>query len=228
LAGASERIVWVADSFQGFPASNDVVPEGDEPTLSMDLAAADFLAVPLDEARANFERFGLGDGVSFVPGFFQDTLPSLAGRRWAIVRLDGDTYDATMVGLRSLYPGLQAGGYVIVDDYLSLDECRAAVEDFRREHGIDEPIEEVDWNSVRWRRVDAGDVVQAPGPQAAPPPRSVARSTRERIPAIEELQLGEELQRVRKQLAAVEKELAYLTGSPLRGPKRWLGRQLRR
>ncbi len=31
----------------------------------------------------------------FVPGFFEDTLPALTGRGWAIVRLDGDTYEAT-------------------------------------------------------------------------------------------------------------------------------------
>ena len=46
-------------------------------------------------------------------------LPTLADRSWALVRLDGDTYESTWVGLESLYPGLSQGGFVVIDD------CRA-------------------------------------------------------------------------------------------------------
>src|SRR5207248_650306 len=114
----------------------------------------DLLAVPLPEVRANFERLGLEEGVEFVPGFFEDTLPGLVGRPWSLIRLDADTYDATQLALRCLYPGLAAGGYLIVDDYGALEECATAVEDFRSEHGITEPIERVDWTCMRWRRQD--------------------------------------------------------------------------
>ncbi len=86
--------------------------------------ACDFLAVPLEEVKASFARFGCERGVEFVPGFFEDTLPGLTGRRWSIVRLDGDTYDATRLALRLAVPGLAPGGYLIVDDYLPLDQCR--------------------------------------------------------------------------------------------------------
>ena len=44
--------------------------------------------------------------------------------------------------------------YLIVDDYGLIGECEQAVEDYRREHGITEPIEQIDWNGVRWRRED--------------------------------------------------------------------------
>ena len=46
---------------------------------------------------------------------------AVAGRS---IRLDGDTYEATWVGLDSLYPGLSAGGYLIIDDYGLIKECR--------------------------------------------------------------------------------------------------------
>jgi hypothetical protein len=134
-----QRRVWVADSFQGFPRPEGGADHGYD--LSADLAGVDFLAVPLEEVKAAFARFGCEQGVEFVPGFFQDTLPGLKGRTWSIIRLDGDTYDSIRVALDSLYAGLARGGYVIVDDYLSLDQCREAVEDFRRERGISEPIE---------------------------------------------------------------------------------------
>ena len=45
------RTVWVADSFQGFPV--------DEAGEHIDLSTYDFLAVPLEEVRENFARFGL-------------------------------------------------------------------------------------------------------------------------------------------------------------------------
>ena len=40
-----------------------------------------------------------------------------------------------MPSLQSLYRGLAPGGYLIVDDYGALEECRRAVDDFRSEHG---------------------------------------------------------------------------------------------
>ena len=87
----------------------------------------------------------------FVKGWFKDSLPGLADREWALVRLDADLYESTMDGLANLYPQLQPGGFLIVDDYDS-DNCRAAVEDYRDEHGISEPIERIDWVGAFWRR----------------------------------------------------------------------------
>lgn len=102
----------------------------------------------------SFARLGYAHGIEFVAGFFEQTLPGLAGgeRRWSVIRLDGDTYDVTLLALRCLYPSLSNGGYLIIDDYLDIDECRQAVDDFRREHSIDEPLEQVDWACARWRR----------------------------------------------------------------------------
>ena len=137
-----KRGVCVADSFAGFRENLE----------SEDLAELDFLAVSLEEVRANFARFGLDDGVEFLPGYFEQTMAGLAGRRWAICRLDGDSYEATRVCLEALYPGLSEGGYVVVDDYYVLEECARAVDEFRAEHGIDEPMQRVDWTCSRWRR----------------------------------------------------------------------------
>jgi O-methyltransferase len=232
--GATERTVWVSDSFQGFPrADGDLSAAYD---LSVDLAGVDFLAIPLEEVRESFARLGCDHGVEFVPGFFQDTLPGLRGRQWSLIRLDGDTYDSIMVALRSLYAGLAPGGFLVVDDYLSLDQCREAVEDFRREHCIVEPIEEIDWSGVRWRRAPDAEPIAVTPPtdedrrsaQAAPAPCPVERGPRARVPAIEEVELSEELERLRTRLAAAEGEIARLTASPLQGPKRWLRGKLGR
>jgi O-methyltransferase len=147
--GDRGRRVWVADSFKGLPPPDpDRYPHdaGDVNYL------AEELAVSLDEVRANFKRYGLlDDQVRFVEGWFKDTLPGLADCDWALIRLDGDLYESTMDGLRNLYPRLQPGGFLIVDDY-GWENCRAAVEDYRREHKISEPIERIDWVGAFWRR----------------------------------------------------------------------------
>ena len=90
--------------------------------------------------QRNFELYNLLDErVRFLPGWFKDTLPTIRDRTWSVVRLDGDFYESTMDGLTNLYPKLSVGGFLIIDDY-SIPACRQAVEDYRTEHGIDEPI----------------------------------------------------------------------------------------
>src|SRR5207302_1328906 len=99
--GADDRTVWVADSFQGFPAA--VQEPGREAaerypaTVEPYLAVFDFLAAPLEEVKASFARFGCDIGTEFAEGFFEETLPPLAQKDWAVIRLDGDTYDAPML-----------------------------------------------------------------------------------------------------------------------------------
>ena len=219
-----DRTVWVADSFQGFP-------QPEERHAGIDLSAYDYLAVPLEEVRESFTRLGSERGVRFVQGFFEETLPALSDGRWAVIRLDADTYQPTLLSLRCLYPGLAVGGYVIVDDYLAVEECRRAVDDFRAEHGIHEPIERVDWSCVRWRR-QSPQAIPGPPPDLAPRvPRPVPRpdphaepGARE-IPTVRELEMEQELAELRRRLSEAESELERLSASPLRGPAAWLRRR---
>src|SRR5262249_5679025 len=114
--------------------------------------APSLLAVPRREVERNFRLYGLLDErVLFLEGWFKDTLPTVRDRAWSVIRLDGDYYESTMDGLTNLYPQLAVGGFLIVDDW-SIDACRQAVEDYRAEHGIEEPIETIDWTAVFWRR----------------------------------------------------------------------------
>lgn len=147
--GVTDRTVWLADSFQGLPPPRACFPADRDTRLHQE----SFLAASQEEVRTNFARYGLlDDRVRLVGGWFADTLPTLRGRRWALIRLDGDMYESTLISLQSLYPGLAPGGYLIVDDYGALDSCRAAVDDFRSAHGIEDSLERVDWTAIAWRR----------------------------------------------------------------------------
>lgn len=101
----------------------------------------------------NFERYNLLDAqVRFLKGWFRDTLPSAPIGRIAVLRLDGDMYESTMDSFTNLYDKVQVGGYIIVDDYGALANCRSAVHDFRRRRGILDPIHPIDWTGVFWQR----------------------------------------------------------------------------
>ncbi|NOS79074.1 MAG: macrocin O-methyltransferase [Nitrospira sp.] len=150
--GDTSRKVWLADSFRGLPPpdpSRYPVDEGDT------LWKYSELAIPMEQVKANFSRYGLlDDQVAFLPGWFRDTLPMAPIERLAVLRLDGDLYESTMEALVALYPKVPAGGFVIVDDY-GLPTCRAAIEDFRQAHGITDPIQLIDWTGAFWQRSTA-------------------------------------------------------------------------
>lgn len=148
--GETERTVWVADSFRGLPKPEDQTHAGD---IADPLVKFRDLAVPLDVVKDNFRKYGLlNDQVRFLVGWFQDTLPSAEVDRLAVLRLDGDMYDSTMVALEALYHKLSVGGYVIVDDYSALPACKDAVDEFRAREGITDPLLPVDWAAVYWQR----------------------------------------------------------------------------
>ena len=140
-----DRIVWVADSFQGMPH-----PQGSED--GWDLTHVEYLKVSLENVKNNFAKFGLlDDQVCFLAGWFKDTLPYAPIEKLSILRLDGDLYSSTMDTLSNLYFKVSRGGYVIVDDYFGWEGCRRAVHDFLNQNQIAAEIERIDGESVFWR-----------------------------------------------------------------------------
>jgi hypothetical protein len=145
----TDRTVWVADSFEGLPAPDKNYPPDGESTLH----TYKELAVPLEEVKANFAKYGLLDSrVQFLKGWFKDTLPTAPIEQLALLRLDGDLYESTIQSLDSLYDRVSVGGFIVVDDYGAIEGCRRAVEDFRAEHGITTPLQQIDWTSWYWRK----------------------------------------------------------------------------
>lgn len=148
--GDDHRAVWVADSFRGLPKPRPGLYQADAGDRHWELAD---LAVSLEVVQGNFARSGLlDDRVRFLPGWFHETLPQAPIERLAVMRIDGDMYESTIVALEALYPKLSPGGYVIVDDYYALAGCRTAVDDFRAGQHVDEELLRADWNAVYWQK----------------------------------------------------------------------------
>jgi len=175
--GITDRLVWVADSFEGLPEPDaDRFPvEAKTHQGAVMTKVYNHFAAGLDEVRANFMAYGvLDEQVRFLKGWFKDTLPTAPTGALAIMRLDGDYYESTMDALTNLYDKLSVGGYAIIDDYGedTWTYCRKAVDEFRYEHGIKEPMIQVDSKCFFWQRgsplSDAaiGTLVGAPRPSS--------------------------------------------------------------
>jgi O-methyltransferase len=149
--GDETRCVWLADSFAGVPPPDAANYKADK-GIKLHLFAP-ILAVSEAEVRANFQRYGLlDDQVRFLPGWFKDTLHDAPIERIAVLRLDGDLYEATIQALDALYPRLSPGGFCIIDDYHVLKACRQAVTDHRAKHRVSAEIVEIDGSGVLWRK----------------------------------------------------------------------------
>lgn len=147
--GVTNRRIWALDSFEGLPK-----PNPDFPSDAGDMHHKfDELRVSLDQVKDNFRTFGLlDDKVTFVKGFFSDTAATVPVEKLAILRLDGDMYESTIVILKNFYSKVAKGGFIIVDDY-GLPNCKAAIEDFTKANNIKPNIVSVDAaKAVYWRK----------------------------------------------------------------------------
>jgi O-methyltransferase len=157
--GVIDRRVIVLDSFAGLPPPN---PEAYPKDANSVFHSYPELAVPLDEVKRNFEKFGLLDEqVVLVPGWFKDTLPTAPVKRIAVLRLDGDMYESTMQALDHLYDKVAANGWIVIDDYELVPACKAAVDDFLAARSVTPDLFPIDGVGVFFRKPFADEPLAA-------------------------------------------------------------------
>lgn len=148
----TDRVVWVADSFEGLPEADPGKNLEDAIWFHL-FSPLEQLKIPVEYVASVFQKYDLHDDqVKFLKGWFSDTLPNAPIQKLAVMRLDGDWYESTMDSLRNLYPKLSQGGFVIIDDYGLPLGCRRAVDEYREEHKIGEPIQWVNHQVIFWKK----------------------------------------------------------------------------
>jgi len=141
--GMSRRVIGF-DSFAGIPRATE---EDDEtitgligPTLATpgDTPVSTGVSAQTErQVRNNLRNWGVLDSrTRLIKGWFEEIMPQttmldamLGEDGIAVLRLDGDLYQATKHCLEALYPRLNAGGAIIIDDY-ALTGCRRAVDEY--------------------------------------------------------------------------------------------------
>lgn len=130
--GETGRKIHLFDSFVGIPKAgpkdNTIRPlvGGD----SGELVTSGVSICSSADVRKHMEEWGVpADLLVYHEGWFQDTVPAAEIGPIALLRLDSDLYESTLVCLKHLYPRISKGGWCIADDYV-LDGCREAVNQY--------------------------------------------------------------------------------------------------
>ena len=119
-------------------------------TDSKQLRGSNFLAVPVERVRHNFEKYGLLDErVHLHQGLFVDTLPrfrqSMLGTNFsiAVLRIDGNFIDSHFDALFNMWDFVSPGGYIIFDDGMK-KFLRSAITRFMTDQGISMRMHAID------------------------------------------------------------------------------------
>jgi O-methyltransferase len=137
--GIGERRLFLYDTFEGMaePTAEDGVVARSEWTRHQRPDHNDWCYSPVEEVRANMLSTGLSDErLELVQGKVEETIPAVAPGRIALLRLDTDWYASTRHELLHLFPRLEPGGVLIIDDYGHWEGARRAVDEYLADEGI--------------------------------------------------------------------------------------------
>jgi len=150
-----DRKVIGVDSFEGIPPAKPDIYPADAAHIGCEKIEI-LLNNSIDEVESYLNRLGLNENnnIKLIKGWFCDVLPELkkTNPTFALVRLDGDTYESTIQALENLEPHTSQGGYIIIDDYFSWSGCKKATDDYREKMGITSPLVTVDWTCAYWKK----------------------------------------------------------------------------
>lgn len=138
----SKRRYYLFDSFEGLPPAK---PVDGAAALEWQgrVDAVDFhdnCKAPQEFAQRAMQLAG-ARRFELVGGWFHETLPTFTlPEPIALLRLDADWYDSTMVCLENLFDRVAPGGLVVLDDYFAWDGCSRALHDFLSRRSAAEKI----------------------------------------------------------------------------------------
>ncbi len=127
-----KRSFWLFDSFEGLPDAKGIDGEtalnwqqGRDSDTYFDNCTAN------EKDAEEIMTMAGAENVKIVKGWFDQTLKTEnIPESIALLRLDGDWYDSTMICLEFLFPRVVEGGVIIIDDYYTWDGCSRAVHDY--------------------------------------------------------------------------------------------------
>ena len=127
-----DRYYYLFDSFEGCPKAKEI----DGPKAiqwQQDTGSPHYYnnsSADISFSQEMMQRAG-ANRCTIIKGLFDNTLPEFKAEGGiAILRLDGDWYGSTMTCLEYLFPQVNEGGVIIIDDYYVFDGCARAVHDY--------------------------------------------------------------------------------------------------
>lgn len=140
------RKIWLYDSFMGLP---DTVPQdGDKAKREVGTAIGSIERVQEVMAKVGVSN----DRYIIRPGWFKDTFELPKPDIVAVLHLDADWYESTLLGLETFYNRVPDGGWIVLDDFGYWEGCRKAFYEFCRRTGIEPLVERGDCSQLHWQK----------------------------------------------------------------------------
>lgn len=140
-AGITDRKIYLYDTFEGMAKPGD--EDGDWEKAEWEKNKINdqlnkWCLSPLEEVQANMATTGYPrENIVFIKGKVEQTIPGTIPGKLALLRLDTDWYESTRHELYHLYPLLEKGGILIIDDYGAWPGARKAVDEY---FAMNEPV----------------------------------------------------------------------------------------
>ncbi|MDB4777963.1 TylF/MycF family methyltransferase [bacterium] len=151
--GESDRELWLYDTFEGMsePSKQDVDCWGYDAEQLLteqdpDDAESVWCVSALQEVKDVILETGYPqERTRFIVGKVEETLPTQRPEKIALLRLDTDWYESTRCEMEELFPRLQPGGVLIIDDYGHWKGCRKAVDEYIANNSINIFLNRIDY-----------------------------------------------------------------------------------
>jgi|GEM_PF-614944 len=128
----SDRVYYLFDSFEGLPEAKEI--DGTSAKIwQSNKKGVDYFdncRAEESDAKKAMDRSG-AKTYNIHKGWFNESLKAYSSTNGiAILRLDADWYESTMDCLVQLFPKINFGGILIVDDYYTWEGCSKAIHDY--------------------------------------------------------------------------------------------------
>ena len=150
--GVRDRTLYLYDTYAGMsePTEQDVNLRGKPAhqtwARSQRNGSNEWCYESLPQVRENLLGTGYPeDKLQFVQGLVEQTIPAVKPDAISLLRLDTDWYESTRHELIHLYPLLQPGGVLVLDDYGHWQGARQAVDEYFAENALPLLLSRIDY-----------------------------------------------------------------------------------
>ncbi|HEX8332822.1 MAG TPA: TylF/MycF/NovP-related O-methyltransferase [Segetibacter sp.] len=137
LSNNSPRAIYGFDTYGEFPETNY---EGDKELRSTFINSAGSSSISEKELYALLKKKDIADNVTLIAGDIRSTVPEFAHNnkdlKIALLNLDVDIYEPAVTILEHLFPLVEKGGVVLLDDYNKFPGETKAVNDYFKNRNV--------------------------------------------------------------------------------------------
>jgi len=150
--GDTSRRLYLYDTYEGMTDPSDLDRYYDNRAAEAILKATQkntgmWCYASLDEVRNNMLSTGYPEErIIFVKGKVEDTIPDARIGTLALLRLDTDWYESTKHTLSHLFPLVNPGGIIILDDYGCWQGARLAVDEYFKQINVRPFLHRIDYS----------------------------------------------------------------------------------